>query len=180
MTCGSRRPEDIAMDAKTAISIVMTLFALGQISAGQAIAWADEQILACDAPDPLLFDLSLGGPDRCLRLPEFEFPARPLSLSFQQAFAARAVGLSIENDADALDFADWAAARAMGEDLEHPFVQLGYLLDHMFENIPQDAEVLRELRETLPALLTECHALWPHRFEDLRITNHASGDDLAS
>jgi len=88
----------------------------------------------------------------------------------------RAVGLAIENDAEALDFAGWAAAWAMGEDHEDPFVRLGYVLDHVFESIRDDAAVLYELREALPALLPECLALWPYRIEDIRITDASMKD----
>lgn len=93
------------MKAKEAISLLLAMYELKLVTHDQVVAWADEQILACAQPDPLLFDLSLEGPERCLRMPEGEFPAKPLPLAYAQAFSAKALSLPLEDDVAALDFA---------------------------------------------------------------------------
>lgn len=145
------------------------MYALELVTYEQVVAWADEQILACEQPDPLLFDLSLEGPGRCLRMPEGEFPAKPRRLTYAQAFAAKAVSLRLEDDVAALDFAQWAAARCMGDDLDNAFVQFGYLLDDLLDDPLRAPGAIDFLRERLPDMLSECRRLWPHRLDTLRI-----------
>lgn len=157
------------MKAKEAISILLAMYALKLVTHEQVVAWADEQILACKQPDPLLFDLSLDGPERCRRLPSDEFPPNDLRLSFDQAFSACASALDLEDDAKVLDFARWAARHGLGEDLESPLAQMSSLFYCLLFEIGDEDAAIRETREKLPALLPEFRRLWPHRLDTLRV-----------
>ena len=157
------------MKAKEAISILLAMYALKFVTHEQVVAWADEQILACKQPDPLLLDLSLDGPERCLRLPQSEFPAKPLPLTYAQAFSAKALSLPLEDDLAVLDFAVWAAAKCMGHALDDALVQFGYLLDDLLADIERAPGAIGFVRERLPDMLPECRRIWPHRLDTLRV-----------
>lgn len=157
------------MNANEAISLVLAMYELKHVTREQVVVWADEQILACERPDPLLFDLSLEGPECCLRMPESEFPAKPLPLTYAQAFSAKALSLPLENDLAVLDFAGWAAAKCMGHALDDAFVQFGYLLDDLIEDPERAPGAIDFLRERLPDMLPECRRIWPHSLDTLRV-----------
>ncbi len=157
------------MNANEAISLVLAMYVLKLVASEEVIAWADDQILACEKPDPLLFDLSLDGPERCLRLPQNEFPAKPLPLTYAQAFSAKALSLPLEDDLAVLDFAVWAAAKCMGHALDDALVQFGYLLDDLIEDIERAPGAIGFVRERLPDMLPECRRIWPHRLDTLRV-----------
>jgi len=155
--------------ANEAISVVLAMYALELVTHEQVVAWADEQIRACAQPDPLLFDLSLEGPGRCLRMPESEFPAQPGPLTFSQAFSAKAVSLQLDDDVAVLAFAHWAANHCMGDYLRDPYVRFGHLLDDLLDDPLRAPGAVDFLRERLPDMLPECRRLWPHRLDTLRI-----------
>lgn len=157
------------MNANEAISLVLAMYELKHVTREQVVVWADEQILACERPDPLLFDLSLEGPECCLRMPESEFPAKPLPLTYAQAFSAKALSLPLENDLAVLDFAGWAAAKCMGHAPDDAFVQFGYLLDDLIEDPERAPGAIDFLRERLPDMLPECRRIWPHSLDTLRV-----------
>jgi hypothetical protein len=157
------------VNANEAISLVLAMHALKLVTHDGVIAWADAQILACEQPDPLLFDLSLEGPERCRWPPESEFPAKPLPLTYAQAFSAKALSLPLEDDVAVRDFADWAAAKCMGHAPGDAFVQFGYLLDDLIDDPEREPGTVAFLRERLPDLLPECRCLWPHRLDTLRV-----------
>lgn len=157
------------MNANEAISLVLAMYDLKLVTHEQVVVWADAQILSCERPDLLLFDLSLEGPERCLRMPESEFLAKPLPLTYAQAFSAKALLLPLEDDLAVLDFAGWAAAKCMGRALDDAFVQFGYLLDDLIEDSERAPGAIDFLRERLPDMLAECRRIWPHRLDTLRI-----------
>ena len=158
------------MEAREAIALVLKFREMGFITSDEVVAWADSQILACDQPDNLLLDLSLEGPERCLRMPEYEFPARPRAVSFAEEFSARALKLSLGEDRAVRDFAVWVANNCIFDDhRDELFVQWGYMLDHLIDDMRDEDAAIHLVREELPGMLGRCRSLWPFRFEDVRI-----------
>ncbi len=140
------------------INIALTLWQMGLVSVDRLVAWADAQILDQANPASELFELSLHGPTACLKLPEYEFPPRPLELTFTEEFALRAEALDTNSCASASEFVKWASRRCMGENLEEPEVALGYQLDHLSCDCNDMSAALRLLQEELPRLMPRCRA----------------------
>lgn len=134
----------------------LTLWTEGLLERIALVDWAAAQIAAQDEPAWELIELVLEGPEACMRKTEFDFPIRPLELTYADHFALRAVVLDLTDDAASLRFCGWAAQAALAEDLENPMVKLGYRLDHWLVDCENATEALRCLREQLPALLPEC------------------------
>lgn len=137
---------------------VLTLWKAGLIPSSSVVAWADEEILRIDHPAQELLDLSLDGPEQCLKRAEFEFPVRPVDLNYLTGFAFRAVSTALESSESCLAFANWAARTAMGEDLDVPEVVLGYQLDHLLDDCGDDAAAVTLVRDELPRFLPNCRA----------------------
>jgi hypothetical protein len=120
------------------------------------VRWADAQVVAADHPPQEVLDLSLDGPEKCLRRAEADFPARPVCLSFSQAFALKAITTRLESEDSVLDFAEWVSRGAMGEDLSLPEVALGYQLDHLLSDCEDFNGAVVLVRSKLPSLLPAC------------------------
>jgi hypothetical protein len=71
-------------------------------------------------------------------------------------FAFRVTAVELDDDESVLQFARWASQACMGEDLGHPAVRLGYLLDHDLSDCGRPDRALDLLRQDLPALLSDC------------------------
>lgn len=141
------------------IKRLLTLWNIGLISSDAVIAWADEQILASSSPAYELLELSADGPDACLKRPEHDFSARPLSLSFVEQLSALALATDASSDAVVLGLARWAALHAMGKDLDDPFVMLSYRLDHLLDDCNEPSVAVQLLRAELPLMLPRCQSI---------------------
>ncbi|WP_423936042.1 hypothetical protein [Comamonas sp. 23] len=141
------------------IKRVLTLWTIGLISSDAVIAWADEQILVSSSPAYELLELSAYGPEACLKRPERDFFARPLSLSFVELLSALALASDASSDSVMLGLARWAAHHAMGEDLDDPFVMLGYRLDHLLNDCNELSRAVQLLRAELPLMLPRCQSI---------------------
>jgi hypothetical protein len=139
-----------------AIERALTLWQLGLLSVKEVIAWADAEMLKSAEPPQELIDLSLDGPEKCLKRPEFEFPARPAALTYFQEFSIRAMVIPLSSDTELLDFATWMSRSAMGEDLELPEVSLAYQVDHLLNDCNEARGAIEMVRKKLPALLPQC------------------------
>jgi len=113
------------------IDRVFALWKIGVLSPEEAVAWADQEIRRSDTPSQELFDLSLDGPEKCLRKPAYEFCAVESSLTYSTELAVRAVCTPLDTDEQILDFCRWCARAVIGEELEQPGVSFGYRLDHL-------------------------------------------------
>lgn len=138
------------------IERVLTLWHFGLLDSSAVIAWADRAILAADVAPQALIDLACDGPEACMQRTEFQFPARPVPLSFSQAFALKALTTRLDADDATLAFARWAARAAMDEDATRPEVALSYRLDHGLNDCQNPAEAIALVRRELPALLPRC------------------------
>ena len=141
------------------IESVLTLWDLGLLSSDAVIAWADAQILNSSNPPIELIDLSVDGPEACLKRAAYEFSARPIKLSFLEEFSALALATDIFADRSALQFAEWAAYRALGEDLDEPFVMLSYRLFHLIDDCRDAVGATRLVQDELPMLIPRCESV---------------------
>jgi hypothetical protein len=132
---------------------VLTLWKAGLIPISSVVAWADEEILRTDHPTQELLDLSLDGPEQCLKRAEFEFPVRPVDLNYATGFAFHAVSTALESYESCRAFANWSARFAIGENLDVPEVVLGYQLDHFLDDCGDDAAAVALVRDELPRFL---------------------------
>ena len=138
------------------IERVLTLWQLGFLSTERVIAWADNEILRHPEPPQEAIDLSLDGPESCLKRAEFEFSARPAVLTYRQEFSLRAVLMSLTSDSEVLGFAAWMSRSAMGEDLDLPEVALAYQVDHLLNDCNEIRAAVDMIRKEMPALLPLC------------------------
>lgn len=150
-------------DLEAAMQRVMTLWAMGLVTASAVQRWADAAVAACSqAPDALLA-LAFDGPAVCTKRSSADFAPQPLDLPFAHAFAWRAVALDVSDPSPGLAFVHWAARAAMGEDLAQPEVALGYALDQALDEAGE-AAALAVLRAELPALratqVALCAPVW--------------------
>ena len=132
------------------LSIALSLWKLGIVSSEDLIAWVDAQIQMSDNPDEALVQLSLNGPEACLKCPIYEFPIRPIKLTFTEEFSLRLSMLDAHSDSEVGTFIKWATVKCMGEDLDDPIVIFCYQLE--------DAWTLEKqvsfLRNELPPLIS--------------------------
>jgi len=141
------------------IERVLTLWEIGVLSSDDVIAWADSQIVASVNPESILFDLSLYGPEVCLKKPMGEFPADPQRLSFIEEFSVRALVADLSSDETLLQFAKRVASSAIGEDLDEPFVRFGYQLDHLINDCDNTPAAIQLVRDELPSMLSRCQSI---------------------
>lgn len=132
----------------------LALWEAGLLSSDQVIDWAERQIAELHEPPHELIELVSYGPDRCLKRPVADFSPRPIRMKYEHGFALRAVAVNVQDKLAILAFADWAAKHCLGEDIDHPYVAIGYRLDHLLDDC-QDREgavalVLSELPNVLP------------------------------
>lgn len=146
-----------------AMQSVMTLWAMGLVTASAVQRWADAAAVACAHPPDALLALALDGPAVCTKRSSADFAPQPLDVPFAQAFAWRAVALDVSDPAPCLAFVHWASRAAMGEDLAQPEVALGYALDQALDEAGE-AAALAVLRAELPALratqVAWCAPVW--------------------
>lgn len=141
------------------IERMLTLWHIGLLSSDAVAAWADDQILQASQPAHELIELSLHGPEACLKRPSYEFPVRPRVLPFHEMFSVMALRLDTSSDEETLQFAKWVACNAMGEDLAEPFVMFGYRLDDLLDDRADHLAAVRLVRDELPWMLSRCESL---------------------
>lgn len=141
------------------ISQILTLWQLMLLNDEQVNEWAWERVAASEFPAQELFDLALDGPEKCLRRAEFEFTPRPAQLPFTEEFALKALATTTESDESVLAFARWTSSRAMGEELENPFVRLSYRVDHLLEDCQDPTAAVELVRHELPQLRPLCESI---------------------
>lgn len=134
----------------------LALWMSGILTSAEVNAWAEREIARQDQPSIELIDLFLDGPETCLKRPQADFPPSPSCLPYLEAFSVRASLLDLAAGTSVERFASWAARACMGEDLSHPFVKLGYLLDHLINDCQEPGRATRLVRAELPGLLPLC------------------------
>ncbi len=77
------------------LTTALSLWKVGLVSSEELIAWVDVHVGASENPNEALVNLSLDGPDACLKRPIYDFPPRPLELTFIDEFALRVSGLDL-------------------------------------------------------------------------------------
>jgi hypothetical protein len=135
---------------------ILALWQTGLLSSSAVVGWADAEIRRSNQPSQAVIDLSLYGPEQCLKRPLSEFPARPATLNYVQEFALRALAVSLPSYESVLSFANWASRYCMGEDLSDPIVALGYQLDHLLDDCQDKQGAVELARKELPSLLPVC------------------------
>lgn len=141
-----------------AIISAMTLWREGFTTADELISWAYRRIQEMPSPPTELLALAFDGPMACLRRPEYDYPCRPRELNFSQKFALRACLLNLKSDSSVSDFVKWLARAAMGEDLEHPEVKLGYQVEHNWDDCGDMKLAIRYVRDEVSKLLPTCRS----------------------
>nr|MBF0681392.1 hypothetical protein [Pseudomonas sp.] len=132
------------------LSIALSLWNMGLISSEELIAWVDAQITMSDNPDEVLVQLSLNGPEACLKRPIYEFPIRPIELVFTEEFGLRVSMLDSHSEPEVINFIKWATVKCMGEELDDPIVIFCYQLEDVCTLEAQVAFV----RNEIPPLLS--------------------------
>ena len=92
------------------LNIALFLWKIGLTSSDNLIAWVDNIILSSTNPEQELVELSLNGPDICLKRPSYDFLARPAELSFSEEFCLRASVLDISSMESTNLFIKWATS----------------------------------------------------------------------
>jgi hypothetical protein len=72
--------------------------------------------------------------------------------TFLRALALRANILDLADVDDVKAFVRWASTACMGEDLDHPAVQFGYHLDHLWGDCDRMDLAIELVRAELPPL----------------------------
>jgi len=135
------------------IDRVIALWKIEILSGEEVVAWADREILGSECAPQELIDLSLYGPAKCTRNPEFEFPAGSVALPYATEFALRASALSLSSAESVMGFCRWCARAAMGEELQCPEVSFGYKVDHLLYDCGLEDEAAQYVHSELPKLL---------------------------
>lgn len=138
------------------IEDTLSLWVSGLLTAQEVVGWANGEIARIDVPPSELIDLSMDGPEVCLKRAQSEFPPRVRQLSYADEFALRAARLDLMADEAVHSFAEWASRRCLGEDLADPWVRLGYELDHLLCDCQDYSAAAERVRAELPALLPRC------------------------
>jgi hypothetical protein len=128
---------------------------VGLTSSEAVVEWADHQIAATlpeDLPEWLL-DLSMYGPDKCMRRPSRDFIEVP-TWSFERALAIRARLLNVEDDAQIEQFVRWVSRACMGHDLDARAVQFGYELEHVWGDCDRMDLAVQLVRTDLAAVVS--------------------------
>lgn len=147
------------MPDELSIEQVLTLWDQGLVTSDDVVGWADRRIGAMDRPPIEIIELSADGPAACVRRDVRDFPLRPLPLSFQEAFAIRALVLDLADDEAVLGFARWAGHRSWSGPMDTDFFMthhelsdaIGYVATQ--ESVP---DLMRIVREDVPMLLPRC------------------------
>jgi hypothetical protein len=127
------------------------------IIADEIRSWAETELLAiadvASVPSWLL-DLVQHGP-QAVADTSHEWRRRP---GFEVRFALRATRLNLDDRPSVEGFARWLRGAALGGDLAHPEVQLGYEVDHYLDDLGNLDLAVQCVREGLPTLLERCRA----------------------
>lgn len=148
------------------LSIALSLWKLGLVSSEELIAWIDAHIGASDNLDEALVQLSLDGPGACLKRPIYEFPYRPIELTFTEEFGLRVSALNIQSKFEVINFIKWATIKCMGENLDDPIVifccqledfctleaQVAFLHDELPPLIPRSMSIAHFFYASVPGL----------------------------
>jgi hypothetical protein len=138
------------------LNIALFLWKIGLVSSESLVAWVDSKIISSVNPEHELVELSLNGPDVCLKRPSYDFLARPAPLSFSDEFCLRAAVLDVFSEDTANAFVEWATCYCMGENIEDPLVMFCYELEDLWGiNSDSKAQIVF-LRKNLPLLMPRC------------------------
>ena len=145
------------------IPTVLALYKLKLLSNEEVIEWADQQLMNETEPFDFISELSLRGPDKCMKLPEYDFP-RAREFSYIEEFSLRLVKLAENYDLEAYNFFQWVSRAAMGLDIEQREVHLGYLAEHYFLEC-YDLSFARnylknEVFDLLPSCKERVNSIW--------------------
>ena len=141
------------------IERVIALWRIEILSEEEVVAWADREVLRSECAPQELMDLSLYGPAKCTKMPEFEFPVGSVALPYATEFALRASALPLSSAERLVGFCQWCARAAMGEDLQCPEVSFGYKVDHLLYDCGLEDEAMQYARSELPKLLPSFSAV---------------------
>ena len=141
------------------IERVIALWKIGILSSEEVVAWADREILGSECAPQEVIDLSVYGPAKCMRNPEFEFHAGFVALPYATEFALRAAALLLSSTESVMDFCRWCARAAMGEERQSPEVSFGYKVDHLLYDCGLEDEAAQYVRCELPKLLPSFSAV---------------------
>ena len=134
----------------------LALWTAGFLSSDQVTEWAGRQIAELDEPPYELIELTCYGPDHCLKQSAADFSPRPSPMTYEEGFCLRAVASNLQDDAAVASFAYWATTNCIGEDLDRPYVVLGYQLDHLLNDNQDLSGAIALVRSELPKLLPGC------------------------
>ena len=126
----------------------------GLVADEDVVTWADARIAASaiELIPEWLLDLSMHGPENCMRRPCHEFVHVPAS-PFGRAFAVRARIVELHDDRQVFAFVRWVSGACMGEDLKSPLVQFGYHVDHLWNDCNRMDLAAQLVRAELPSLI---------------------------
>lgn len=137
------------------IPTVLALYNLKLLSKEEVIEWADQQLMNEAEPFDFIIELSLRGPDKCMKMPEYDFP-RAREFSYIEEFSFRLVKLSENYDLEKDNFVQWVSRAAMGLDTDQREVHLGYLVDHYFLECDDMVFASNYLKNEVSNLLPSC------------------------
>ncbi len=153
----------LSVKMKSRIPTVMALFKMNLMSEAEVVTWADQALLNDTEDFEYISELSLKGPKYCANMPEVEFP-RSREFSFVEEFALRTYKINISDPIEKNDFVRWVSSACMGEDLEVPEINFGYLIDHYFfecEDLAFANKYLKaELKEFKKSHLAIAQGIW--------------------
>ena len=138
------------------LNIALFLWKIGLTTSDNLIAWVDNIILSSANPEQELVELSLNGPDICLKRPSYDFVARPAALSFSEEFCLRVSVLDISSLESTNLFIKWAESYCMGENLDDPLVMFCYKLEDLGSAHNGSKEQILFLRGNIPNLMPHC------------------------
>lgn len=145
------------------IPTVLALYNLRLLSKAEVIEWADKQLLNDAEPFDFISELSLRGPDDCMKMPERDFP-KAREFSYLEEFSLRLVKLAENYAFESDNFVQWVSGAAMGLDIGQKEVHLGYLVDHYFLECDDMVFANSYLKNEVAALLPLCkervNAIW--------------------
>jgi hypothetical protein len=140
---------------KTKIPTVLALYNLKLLTNEEVIEWADKQLMDDTEPFDFISELSLRGPGKCMKMPEYDFP-RAREFSYLEEFSFRLVKLAENYDLQVDNFVQWVSRAAMGLDFDQREVHLGYLVDHYFLECDDMAFANDYLNNEIVDLLPSC------------------------
>ena len=83
---------------------------------------------------------------------EFNFPPRPLDLTYADEFTLRALRLDSGDSPEMSCFVNWVAGACIGENLDNELVKFGYQIDHLICDCNDEKAAIDFARGNLPSL----------------------------